>query len=211
VYAGFGFQERTRYLQRSDGAVFAGIGLFEAHEYVGLELAVASYSTVRSHLFHRAGFSAQVHRYVTNNTAIAVGVENFAMINGDESDTGRSYYGVLTNVFPLRSNPADPFSLITATVGVGSGRFRTEDNVLADRSTVGVFGALSLHVVRPLALVADWTGQDLALGATLAPFNRIPLVIAPALMDVTRTAGDGARFVLAVGIGQRLTKGSIQF
>jgi hypothetical protein len=211
VYAGAGFQERTRFLKRSDGAVFAGIGLFEAHEYVGLELMVVSYSTVRSGLFDRAGLSAQVHRYLTDNTAVALGVENFVLINGDESDTGRSFYGVATHIIPLRPDPAEPFSMVTATLGVGNGRFRTEDDVLADRSTVGVFGGVSLHVIRPLALLADWTGQDLALGVSLVPFARIPLVIAPALVDVTHTAGDGARFVLAVGLGQRLTKGSIQF
>jgi hypothetical protein len=212
VYLGVGFQERTRYLRnREDGAVFGGVGIGDAHAYVGLELSVTSFSTVRSGLFERAGFSAQVHRYVSDNTALAAGVENLVMINGDESDTDRSVYGAITRLFPLRSDPTAPFSLISATLGIGNGRFRMEDDVFDDRATVGVFGSLSVHVVRPIAAIADWTGQDLALGVSLAPFARFPLVITPAFIDVTRTAGDGPRFVLALGVGHRLSRGPIQF
>ena len=212
VYLGIGFQARTRFLRnREDGAVVGGVGIGDARRYGGLELSVTSYSTVRSGLFERAGFSAQVHRFLSERMAVGAGVENLVMLNGDESDAGRSVYGVVTRLFPLRPDPTEPFSMITATLGIGDGRFRLEDDVFADRSTVGVFGAVSVNVLRPLSVIADWTGQDLALGASIAPFEDFPLVITPAVVDVTGTAGDGARFVLAVGIGHRLTRGSIQF
>jgi hypothetical protein len=166
---------------------------------------------VRSGWFDRVGFGVQLHRALNDETAIAAGAENLFMINGDESDAGESFYGVVTRLFPLRPDPSEPFSLITATLGVGNGRFRTEDDILDDRSTVGVFGAVSVHVIRPLAAIADWSGQDLALGLSIAPFERFPLVITPAFTDVTETAGDGARFVIGIGIGHRLTSGPIQF
>jgi hypothetical protein len=211
IYVGAGYQARTRYLSDEDGAVFAGFGVGDAHEYAALEVGVTSFSTVRSGFFERMGFGAQLHRYMNDNTAVAVGVENLLMINGDESDTDRSFYGVLTRLFPLSDDPTEPFSLVTATIGVGDGRFRRESDVLNERSTVGVFGSVSLHVIRPLAVIADWTGQDLALGLSLAPFTRFPLVITPAVVDVTGAAGDGARFVVAVGIGHRLSRGPVQF
>ncbi|HEX6133084.1 MAG TPA: hypothetical protein VFZ24_03810 [Longimicrobiales bacterium] len=212
VYLGVGYQQRTRYLRDDDdGAIYGGIGLGDASRYVGVELTVASYSTVRTGLFDRVGLSGQVHRFLGDNTAVGVGVENLVMLNGDESDVGRSIYGVVTRLFALKSDPTEPFSLITATLGVGDGRFRLEDDVFEDNSTVGVFGSVSLHVARPVSVIADWTGQDLALGLSLAPFSRFPLVITPAVMDVTRTAGDGARFVLAAGVGYRLRRGPIQF
>ncbi|HEX6558835.1 MAG TPA: hypothetical protein VF021_05215 [Longimicrobiales bacterium] len=211
VYLGVGYQERTRYWTDDDGAVVAGIGVGDAREKVGLEVNATSYSTVRRGFFDRVGFGAQLHRYVNEETALAFGAENLFMINGDKSDVGRSYYAVITQLFALKADPVEPFSLITASLGVGNGRFRTEKDVFADRSTVGVFGALSVHVIRPVAAIADWTGQDLALGLSVAPFERFPLVITPAFMDVTRNAGDGARFVIAAGVGRRLTAGPIQF
>lgn len=213
VYVGAGYQERTRYTNIEDGAAFAGIGLGDARRYLGVELCVTSYSTVRSGFFHRTGLGVQVHRFLGENTAIAVGAESLVMVNGDESDTDRSIYGVITRVFPLSTDPRDPFSLFVATVGLGDGRFRSEDDVLGGRQSVSVFGALSVQVVRAVAGIADWTGQDLALGVSIAPFSGFPLVITPAFMDVTGAAGDGARFVVAFGFGYRLTGpgGLVQF
>lgn len=213
AYVGAGYQERARYVNDDDGAVFGGIGLGDAREQVGVEVGVTSFSTVRSGLFERTGLSAQVHRFLDENTAIALGVENLVMINGDESDSGRSLYAVGTRIFPRSDDPTEPFSLVVATLGIGDGRFRTEDAILDDRSTIGVFGALSVQVARPLAGIVEWTGQDLALGASIAPFADIPLVITPALLDVTGSAGDGARFAIALGVGRRLSGsgGAIQF
>jgi hypothetical protein len=51
--------------------------------------------------------------------------------------------------------------------------------------------------------VADWTGQDLNLGVSLAPFPALPLVVTPALADLTGRAGDGARFTVGAGFGLR--------
>jgi hypothetical protein len=172
---------------------------------------VVSYSTVRSGWFDRVGFGLQVHRALNDVTAIAVGAENLFMINGDESDAGRSVYGVISRLFPLKAEPTDPFSLITATLGIGNGRFRSETDIFKDRETIGVFGALSLHIARPIAAIADWSGQDLGVGLSLAPFARFPIVITPALVDITDNAGDGTRFIIGIGIGHRLTSGPIQF
>jgi hypothetical protein len=58
-----------------------------------------------------------------------------------------------------------------------------------------------LRVAEPVNLIAEWTGQDLNLGVSIVPFREIPLVITPALADVTNNAGDGARFVLGIGYG----------
>jgi len=60
--------------------------------------------------------------------------------------------------------------------------------------------SVGVRVLSPLSLIADWTGQDLMLGASIVPFVRLPLFIAPAFADVTGSAGDGARFVLGVGM-----------
>jgi hypothetical protein len=212
VYAGANYQERTRYLDEDDGAVVAGVGLWDSRKYVGIDLAVVSFSTVRSGFFDRVGFDVQVHRTLNDRTAVAIGAENLFMINGSESDhDDTSVYGVVTQLFPLRSDPLDPFSLITATLGVGNGRFRLEDDIWEGNSTVMVFGALSVHIVRPVAVIADWSGQDLGVGLSLAPFEHFPLSITPAVIDLTHNAGDGARFVIGMGVGYRWATGPIQF
>lgn len=217
VFAGAGFQETTRghrhlpFEDRVDGAVLAGFGLGDARELVGAEVYVTSYSTFRSGFFERIGLSFKVHRQVGDNTAVAVGWENALRSGDDDGDPGTSLYGVATRVFPLRAAATDPFGLLTGSIGIGNGRFRSEDDVLDDRETVNVFGSLALQIVRPVAAVADWTGQDLVLGASVAPFAHWPVVVNAGFADVLGTAGDGARFIAGIGFGHRFVSGPIQF
>jgi hypothetical protein len=72
-----------------------------------------------------------------------------------------------------------------------------------DRKTANVFGALGLQVAEPVSVTADWSGQDLFAGVSVAPARRVPLVITAGFADLTGSAGDGARFVLATGLGFR--------
>jgi hypothetical protein len=211
IFAGAGFQERTRFTNDSDGAAWVGVGLGDAHKYVGLELTAASFSTVNSGFFDRVGFSALLHRQIGSNTAIGIGAENFEIINGDESDTDWGAFGVASHIFVLRKDPRKPFSMMTATIGVGNGRFRFEDDIFDDDENVNVFGAVSIHPIRPVAIIADWYGQDLAVGLSLAPFPNFPIVVVPAVADITNNAGDGARFIIGATVGYRLSKGAIQF
>ena len=64
-----------------------------------------------------------------------------------------------------------------------------------------MFGSVALRVAQPISLIADWTGQDLTIGTSIAPFRNIPFVITPAVSDITGNAGDGARFILGFGFG----------
>ncbi|MBO1349159.1 MAG: hypothetical protein EBE86_018005 [Hormoscilla sp. GUM202] len=49
--------------------------------------------------------------------------------------------------------------------------------------------------------IAEWTGQDLTVGISVVPFQNLPLVITPAVTDITGNAGDGSRFILGIGYG----------
>ena len=63
------------------------------------------------------------------------------------------------------------------------------------------FGSVAVRVLPPVNAIANWTGQDLALGLSIAPVPKWPIVITPAMMDVmTGAAGDGARFSMSAGI-----------
>jgi len=196
-FVGFGFQERTRYTNDADGSISLGIGLGDAQKAVGVEVTAGVYSLFGDDSFQRGGISFKAHRQLPENFAVAVGVEN-AIIWGD-TDAGSSVYGVVSKIFPLRENPREPFSQLTASVGLGGGRFRSEDDIINGEDSIGVFGSVGLRVAEPVSLIADWTGQDLTIGASIVPFRNVPLVITPAIADITDNAGDGARFILGVG------------
>lgn len=198
VYTGFGYQARTRYTEDSDGTLALGFGLGDSRETVGLEVNLVVSDLIDDTLGD-GGVSLKVHRLLPNDFAVAAGVE-YALSWG-ETDTTSSPYGVVTKVFRLKENTAEPFSRLTVSLGVGGGRYRSEDDVIDDNDTIGVFGSVSLRVAQPISLIADWTGQDLILGASIVPFKDLPVVITPAFADVTNTAGDGARFIMGIGYG----------
>lgn len=205
-FVGAGFQSRTRYTKnlprrdQVDGSVVTGFGLGDPLRYVGLEVAVTSFSTIDSGFYTRSGVSFKAHRVLPGNLGVAVGWEN-AIVMGQEGDGGNSIFGVVTKVVSLQDSPTMPFSSLTISAGAGNGRFRTEDDVKADKKTINAFGSVGVRVIEPASVVADWSGQDLTLALSIVPFRSLPLVITPALADVTGTAGDGARFTIGAGMG----------
>lgn len=203
AFLGLGYQQRTRYTNIDDGAVVAGFGLGDATNLIGAEVAVTSFSTIRQGFGTNGGVSFKLHRRFPDLTggdlAVAVGVEN-AILWGNP-DAGSSVYGVVTKAFPLRENPNDPLSTLTVSLGLGGGRFRSEQRVLNREGGTNVFGSAAIKVAPPVNLIAEWTGQDLNLGASIYPIRGVPLVITPAAADVTGNAGDGVRFILGVGYG----------
>jgi hypothetical protein len=199
VFFGAGYQAHTRYgRHRGDGAVGAGFGLGNPRESLGFEAVITSLSTVRHGFFRRSNISFKVHRALPWNLAIAYGWEG--AINMGGTDAGRSMYGVLTSYIPTRQTYGSPFSSITLSAGVGGGRFQTEKAFNESKHGVNAFGSVGVRVLSPMSLFADWTGQDLTLGASIVPFVRVPLFITPAVADLTGSAGDGARFVVGAGL-----------
>ncbi|MDZ8052647.1 MAG: S-layer homology domain-containing protein [Aulosira sp. ZfuVER01] len=199
VFAGASYQSRTRYFaHRDDGGLVFGFGLGERQK-VALEVAVSSFSTFRQGFFNNGGVSFKLHHSFSNGMAIAAGVENAIMFGSP--DAGSSVYGVVSKIFPLKNDPTQPFSSVTVSLGVGGGRFRSEQDVINRIDSVNVFGSVGVRVLEPISLIADWTGQDLTVGASIAPFRNFPMVITPAVADITGNAGDGARFILGVGFG----------
>jgi hypothetical protein len=190
------YQNRTRYSDVADGALGVGIGLGDAREAVGVELsyAIASFGSNRD--FGSGGFNVKVHRQLPNDFAVAAGWNGFLNI-GDDNDFEDSIYGVVSKVIRTRDNINLPFSRVAITAGVGTGQFQPEDDV-ADGDGINVFGNVAVRVAEPVSVIAEWSGQDLGVGVSIAPFKNIPLVITPAVRDLAG-AGDGPRFVLGTG------------
>lgn len=195
---GIGFQERTRFSKKSDGVVGVGIGLGNPRKNVGLEVGIITVDLLGDTLEDGA-INLKLHRQLPNDFAVAVGAQG--VVTWGNTDGGSSVYGVVSKRFALKQDQTKPFSEIHVSAGIGGGQFRSESDVDDGVDSVGGFGSLAVRVVEPVSAIAEWTGQDLTVGLSIVPFRRIPLVIVPAMTDLTGTAGDGSRFILGVGYG----------
>jgi hypothetical protein len=203
------FQSRTRYTKDADGELGIGYAFGDAQKAVGAEVSytINSFGARKNGAFASA-FNVKVHRRISDDSSIAVGWNQFARI---ESRQGygdypkNSYYGVFTKIFKTREFIDEPLSRVAVSVGVGSGQFLSEDTLNKafakgeDPTGLNVFGSLSVRIAQPVSAIVEWTGQDLAAGLSIVPFKNLPIVITPAVRDITG-AGDGARFVLGTGI-----------
>jgi hypothetical protein len=201
------YQARTRFTQKSDGELGIGVGLFDAVEAVGLELSYTINSFGTSQGFGSGGFNAKLHKRF-GDAGVAVGWNRFANVTlgntGTQTDYPRnSYYAVATQVIRNGDDIDSFLSRIALSAGVGGGQFLSQDtlnNTPAGQSPSGVnaFGSAAFRVAKPVSAIVEWTGQDLAAGLSITPFDGFPLVITPAFRDISGIKNESARFVLGV-------------
>jgi hypothetical protein len=197
VGIGLGAQERVRFADKRDATMGLSLGLGDPKKNVGLQLGLGL--TNLSDIFDRGKLSWKLHREIDTNDHIAIG--GTSLFNWGGGDGGSSGYGVYTHRFELKEEPTAPLGELTISLGLGGGQFRKEKDIQAGDNYLGLFGGASLRVAEPVNAIVEWTGQDLTLGLSIAPFPQIPIVITPALTDLTGTAGDGTRFILGIGYG----------
>jgi hypothetical protein len=190
---GVGLQSRARFTDQADGILGVGFGLGDAKKSVGLDISIA---IVDISDFDNGTISWKLHRQLPEDFAVAVGVRNFVTFGS--TDGGTSGYGVITKMFRLQDNESKPLSRLYVSAGVGGGQFRSESDINNNIDSLGVFGSVAVTVAQPVNAIVEWSGQDLGLGLSVAPFKNIPLVITPGISDITGTAGDGVRFILGV-------------
>lgn len=192
---GIGFQERARFTEQADGVIGLGFGLGNPQKNIGAQVGISLVDV--SAPFRDGAVNLKLHRRLPEDFAVAVGVQG--LFTWGDTDGGSSVYGVASKRIKLRQDRTKAFSEIYTTLGLGGGQFRSEFNINNDNETIGIFGSLAVKVIQPLGFVAEWTGQDLTLGIPLVPFKKIPIVIVPAITDITGSAGDGTRFVIGLG------------
>lgn len=195
---GLGLQSRTRFSNKADGVLGFGIGLGDAQKSVGLDMGLTFVDLI-GNTGQDGTVSLKLHRRLPDDFAIAAGIKNLIRFGATDSEIG--YYGVVTKKFQLQENVEKPFSQLFVSAGVGSGQFRSELDITNNRDSVGIFGSVAVRMAEPVSAIAEWSGQDLTLGLSIAPFPEIPLVVTPALTDITGNAGDGSRFILGIGYG----------
>ncbi|MEB3218153.1 MAG: hypothetical protein VKN72_18245 [Nostocales cyanobacterium 94392] len=210
------YQSQVRFSTKDDGAIAFGVGLGDANKSVGVVISYTASSFGGSRDFGSGGFNLKVHRRFKEDWSAAVGIngilnvgkyKNSSYQGGDVNDFEHSLYAVATKIFRTRDDINKPFSRLAVTAGIGNGQFRTEDSFFDDKDNFNVFGNVAVRVHPQASLIAEWTGQDLAVGASIAPFKNIPLVITPAVRDIAgpgNGASDGARFIIGAGFGFKL-------
>ncbi|MFK8185000.1 MAG: hypothetical protein AB8B99_16635 [Phormidesmis sp.] len=179
-----------------DGSISAGIGFGDAVDNVGVELST---SIISLDGFADDGIvGLQVHKLFpkANNLGVAVGWAN-PIKWGAANDAEDTFYGVVTRRFDMRPNKANPLPLV-ASLGIGTGTFRSTGAIAADDNAPNVFGSLGLRVIPEVSLVSSWTGSALGLGVSAAPF-KMPIIFNAGLADVTDNTADGLQFSGSVG------------
>lgn len=186
VGIGVGFASRTRFTETADGGGGITFGLGDPYNAVGFDVGIGLNDlgiNGNGSFGSRGSFLFKLHRVLPEDFRIAVAVENALVWGCSDADT--SVYGVVSKTVRLKESRFEPFSRLYLNVGVGSGRFRTEDQVNNDTGSVGVFGSVALRVIDQMNVFTEWTGQDLGVGLSIAPFPEIPIVITPAAVDIT--------------------------
>ena len=192
---GIGYQERARFREESDGVIGLGFGLGNPLKNVGVQVGISLVDV--SAPFRDGGINLKLHRRLPEDFSIAIGVQG--VTKWGNTDGGSSVYGVATKRLKLRRDRTKAFSEIYTTLGVGGGQFRSESDINNGNDNIGVFASLAVKVIQPVGFVAEWSGQDITIGVPLVLFRRLPLVIVPAITDVTGSAGDGTRFIIGLG------------
>jgi len=203
VYAGVGYQDRIRYADWRDGVASVGLGLGDPVRYVGVDVAVSLLDTYTDFGEDRS-LSLKLHRRLPYRSAVAVGHEN--LWHTDGTDGGSSRYVVVSKVVLLRDRPTAALGSMVVNAGLGTDRFLSEARFARQSDGINAFGSVAVRVLPPVNAVANWTGQDLALGLSIAPVRTWPLVVTPAVVDVTGQAGDGARFAVGAGLNYRFRR-----
>ena len=203
VYAGLSYQDRLRYSDWHDGIITVGAGAGNPARTVGLAVTVHLLDTYTDFGKDRS-LSLKLHRRLPYRSAVAVGYENIWHTQG--TDGGDSHYVVASTVVPLRPDPATPFGMMVVTAGFGDDRFLAEDRFAREEGGVNAFGSLAVRLLRPVNGLVNWTGQDLNLGLSIVPLRALPVVVTPAVLDVTGRAGDGARIATSVSAGVNLRR-----
>jgi len=195
---GLSLQSRTRFTNTGDGGLGIGFGLGDPKETVGLDVGVNVLDLIGD-TGQDGSMSFKLHRRLSEDLAVAVGVNN--AITWGETDGGSSVYAVASKMFRLTESVQAPFSRLYVSAGLGGGQYRSEADIDNDVDSVGLFGSVAVQVVPQMNAIAEWTGQDLTVGISVVPFGNLPLVITPAVTDITGNAGDGSRFILGIGYG----------
>lgn len=211
AFIGAGLQAPVRYSANgdADGSASIGFGLGNGSDIAGLEVTINALSTVRSGVGNRVGFGFKAHKILPGGWGAALGVQGVQLNPG--TDDRNAVYGVVTKNMDLAGTALSQFKSFTWSGGIGTESFQMAGDLNTGKHGVGVFTSAALRVNEVSSVILDWSGQDLNLGVSFVPFKNLPLVLSPAISDLTGASNSnltvipgvtkktGPRFTLGVG------------
>ena len=197
-FVGLSYASQPSNEDKADGSSVVGMGFGDPVNNLGLEVNVAIISLANTFADAGAvGFKAHKVFPEAGNLGLAVGWSN-AVKWGDAKNAEDTFYGVATKSFRLRPQQQNDLPL-TLSLGVGTGGFRSKGAIKAGDNAPNVFASAGLRVIPEMSLISNWTGNQLNLGVSAAPFKRLPVVFSAGASDVTSNTDGGTRFLFNVG------------
>ncbi|XZF63216.1 MAG: hypothetical protein ACSI46_00085 [Gloeotrichia echinulata DVL01] len=188
---------------KTDGSFSFGFGVGDSLKSVGLEtsfniISVGGQKPGFGDFADSGTVGLKLHKYFEDGTAVALGWSN-PIKWGQANKAKESIYGVVTKSFDLQPDSANNKLPLTVSVGLGTGDYRSLGAIRKDQNSVNLFGSFGLRVIPEASLVGSWTGNNLNLGASFAPFKKTPIVINTVFTDVTNNFNSGVGFSLGAG------------
>lgn len=192
LFAGGAYQYLDR--DRDVAVAGAGFGLGDPRRWVGVQVAVNSFSAPSTRIPGRGAVDVHLSRHLPADFAVGIGWEGVHRWGGPRAPS--SGYAVVSRWFDLQADVPGHFGQGMVTIGVGSGRFQSADNLREGLDRAGLFAAASLRIAAPLALIAEWTGQDVFVGTSVTPFQDHRIAATAGMGGLTGGDGAGSRFIL---------------
>jgi hypothetical protein len=215
VFTGLGISRTP--LRTLDGSAGIGIGIGNARKSIGVQLSYTAYSltsnTNGNSNSRNAGdgaFNIKIHRQFANGWSVALGADSIINVGKKLSfdpfnrfvynESEGTYYGVVTKMIPLKSDPTDSFSRLALTLGAGTGRFQSEGSLMTGKYVITPFASAALTISPAASLTAEWSGHDFGIGLSWVPFRNLPIVISPGVRDLFGVDIGKPRWQLGIGL-----------
>lgn len=176
--------------QDLDGSAGVVVGFGDAQKAVGLEV-VGNIISITEDFGHDGNFAAKLHTSLPGGAAFAVGIENIGRW-GRAKTTESTVYAAASKVMSVSG------LTVALNGGIGDNRFND-----AGDDGVSPFGSVAVFPIRQMSVIADWAGNALNAGISLAPVDAIPVTITLGVANLTERNGGDAEF--AGGIGYTYT------
>ncbi|MEL6929239.1 MAG: hypothetical protein AAFO95_11435 [Cyanobacteria bacterium J06600_6] len=168
-----------------DVAASVGMGFGDPQKTVGFEVGVG-FAGLTGDNAGAGLIGIKLHRAINQSTRVALGWSN--ALKWDIGSPENTFYGSMTRRFELQKNKKNKLPL-TATLGLGTGGYRSVGAIEAGNNAANLFGSLGLKIIPQTSLISSWTGSQLNIGTSLSLF-RSPVVINVGVTDVTGNRGN---------------------
>jgi len=178
-----------------DGSMGFGFGVGDAIDTLGLEVNVSIISLTDA-FADDGSIGFKVHKLFPNAGNLAIGLGFSNVIGwGFAENTADTLYAVV-------SRQIGDHRPLTASVGVGTGTFRTDDSRRDGNNDLNLFGSLGWQFSRYASAIGSWNGRALGAAISLVPLDA-PLVLTLGISDITDETAPGPRFNGTLGYSVR--------